>query len=143
MDLFDIKSPKDWRIFGEMYKISSLTSEKIQKPLLNDFVFSSSDVPVWSKAVDFDSPVSLPSGETVKGFRFIDFKDCTNAYVLNSKNEAYSFYVLSLSDQNSLLDYMDSFAKERKRVNRISKAKSQLQKFSNRVSNKNGVDLKR
>ena len=111
------------RIFGKMYDISVKTDEKIKAPVLNDFYYDPSVVPhdkllSWSKAVDFNTPVALPSGEKVTGFRFIDFKDCTNQYYVNDKDEGRSFFSLPDADQAALLEYMDSFADKRKQQQR-------------------------
>lgn len=103
---FDYES----KVFGAMYDIASKTGEQVQQPLAADFAGPLT----WSKAVDFPAPVRLPSGESLRGFRFIDFKDCTNQYVVNSKDEARSFYALPLEDRVFLLKHMESFAKQKK-----------------------------
>lgn len=120
------------RIFGKMYKISSKSDEKLNMLVLNDFYYDPLIVPqdkllTWSKAVDFESPLSLPCGEVVTGFRFIDFKDCTNAYYVNTKDEGRSFDALPDVDQRVMLGYMAKFADkqmQRLRRNRSAKAYS-------------------
>lgn len=103
------------RILGKMWEVSSATDEVVQMPYAADFI---GKAPTWSKAVDFDFPFELPSGESVKGFRCMDFKDCTNHYLLNSKNETVSFESLSSEDKLAALVYMDSFADRLKKQKR-------------------------
>lgn len=95
------------RILGKMYEVAVRTGERVQMPLAVDFACDPTNAPEWSKAVDFDHLIKLPSGEAVKGLRFMDFKDCTNHYLVTSKNEAKSFFGMSAGDQQFLLTYMD------------------------------------
>jgi hypothetical protein len=102
------------RILGKVRDVSAKTSERVQKPFADDFACAPEALPAWSCAVDFDAPVTLPSGEAVKGLRFMDFKDCTNHYVLNSRNEARPLFGLGDADLEALLGFMDGFADGRK-----------------------------
>lgn len=121
---------KETNIYKMMWKLSKPTDQRITKPLADDFCAAPSDLPKWTRAHDFSEPIHLPCGEVITGFRFLNFADCTNTYVVNDKGESFSEGKLSRNDIAYLYNAMEAYAMGKLRRKGASKTYRKICKAS-------------
>ena len=97
-DVFDV--------LHRAYSLSKKSDEVIGGRFADDFAGETT----WSRALALD----VPGHPDIQGLRYMDFKDCTNHYVLNGRNEARPLFGLGDADLEALLGFMDGFADGRK-----------------------------
>ena len=71
-------------VLHKAYALAKPTDETIKGELAKDFVAEVR----WSRALD----INVPGRENIVGMRYIDFKDCTNYYILYKDNRAVEMF---------------------------------------------------
>ena len=93
------------------YPVASRTSEVIKGKFAEDFAGTAR----WTRAIDFD----VRGMDEFKGLRFIDFKDCTNIYVLFKDGESKTPWDLTTVQlkavRDGLMDHVQKLKEKNKR----------------------------